>query len=177
MFFVLPWGDRSLVGTTDVDDATAPERIAASEEDIRYLLEEAARALPELATRGRPLRAFAGLRSLAQGGAILPWANSREHRIIEEGTMLSLIGGKYTTHRSLAERVVDRVVRATRVRAGRCTTAESPRARSFAVLFNENVNATATRAPLGQLRGVSLRPADTTPANCFNCASDHFRPG
>jgi len=126
VFFVLPWGEHSLVGTTDVDDATAPERIAANEEDIRYLLEEAVRALPELATRGRPLRAFAGLRSLAQGSAILPWANSREHRIIEEGTMLSLIGGKYTTHRSLAERVVDRVVRATRARAGRCTTAESP---------------------------------------------------
>ena len=126
VFFVLPWGAHSLVGTTDVDDATPPERIAPSEEDIRYLLDEAARAVPELATRGRPLRAFAGLRSLAQGSAILPWANSREHRIIEEKTMLTLIGGKYTTHRSLAERVVDRVVRATRVRAGRCTTAESP---------------------------------------------------
>jgi len=40
--------------------------------------------------------------------------------------MLTLIGGKYTTIGVCAERVVDRVVRATRVRAGRCTTAESP---------------------------------------------------
>src|SRR5262245_21056187 len=57
------------------------------------------------------------------------------------------------------------------------TTAVSPRARLFAVLFNEKVKATATRAPLGQAFGVSFRPADTAPANCFNCASDHLRPG
>ncbi|HYQ88461.1 MAG TPA: glycerol-3-phosphate dehydrogenase C-terminal domain-containing protein [Candidatus Binatia bacterium] len=40
--------------------------------------------------------------------------------------MLTLIGGKYTTHRSLAERVVDRAVRVSGVRAGRCITRETP---------------------------------------------------
>jgi len=124
VFFVLPWGRHSLVGTTDVDDGTPPESIQATAEDIRYLLEETALALPGL--KARPLRAFAGLRSLAQGSAILPWANSREHRIVQEGTMLTLLGGKYTTHRSLAERVVDRVVRLTGARAGRCVTKEAP---------------------------------------------------
>jgi len=126
VFFMLPWGGHALVGTTDVDDGTPPERIEASAEDIRYLLEEAGRAVPGLSARGRPVRAFAGLRSLAQGSAILPWANSREHRVIVEGTMLTLIGGKYTTHRSLAERVVDRVVRLGGARAGRCVTRETP---------------------------------------------------
>ncbi len=136
VFFVLPWGAYSLIGTTDVDDDTPPGRIEASEDDIRYLLEEAARAIPGAAPGtatgagagmcARPVRAFAGLRSLAQGSAILPWANSREHRIIAEGTMLTLIGGKYTTHRSLAQRVVDRAARVSGLRAGRCTTAETP---------------------------------------------------
>lgn len=124
VFFVLPWGRHSLVGTTDVDDGTPPGSIEATAEDIRYLLEEAALALPGL--KARPLRAFAGLRSLAKGSAVLPWANSREHRIVQEGTMLTLLGGKYTTHRSLAERVVDRVVRLTGARAGRCVTMETP---------------------------------------------------
>ena len=123
-FFVIPWEEYSLIGTTDVDDSTPPERIAPDVGDIRYLLEEAARALPCLHEDARPLRAFAGLRSLAQGNAIRPWANSREHRIVEEGTMLTLIGGKYTTHRSLAERVVDRVAKRTGGRAARCATAE-----------------------------------------------------
>ncbi len=126
VFFVLPWGGYSLIGTTDVDDGTPPGRIAASEEDIRYLLEETRRAVPGLKSHERPLRAFAGLRSLVRGSAVRPWANSREHRVVEEGTMLTLIGGKYTTHRSLAERVVDRVARVTRARAGRCTTGETP---------------------------------------------------
>ncbi|HMI31396.1 MAG TPA: glycerol-3-phosphate dehydrogenase/oxidase [Candidatus Limnocylindrales bacterium] len=126
VFFVLPWGECSLVGTTDVDDDVAPDRVVARAEDIRYLLEETSRALPNAARGSRPLRAFAGLRSLAQGNAILPWANSREHRILEEGTMLTLIGGKYTTHRSLAERVVDRVARLAEVRAGPCMTAATP---------------------------------------------------
>ncbi len=123
-FFVIPWGEYSLIGTTDVDDSTPPERIAPDVGDIRYLLEEAACALPCLPRDARPLRAFAGMRSLAQGNAIRPWANSREHRIIEEGTMLTLIGGKFTTHRSLAERVVDRVAKMTGGRAARCATAE-----------------------------------------------------
>ncbi len=123
VFFVLPWGGYSLVGTTDVDDVTPPERIAATAEDIRYLVEEASRVLPGLS---RPVRAFAGLRSLAQGSPILPWANSRELRIVEEGAMLTLLGGKFTTHRSLAERVVDRVVRILGARAGRCVTGKTP---------------------------------------------------
>ncbi len=139
VFFVLPWGAYSLVGTTDVDDDTPPGRIEANEEDIRYLLEEAAHAVPAAGsgTSARPVRVFAGLRSLAQGSAILPWTNSREHRIIVEGTMLTLIGGKFTTHRSLAERVVDRAARVSGLRAGPCTTAETPvasRAEALAAL-------------------------------------------
>src|SRR5205085_2051084 len=91
VFFVIPWGPHSLVGTTDVDDRTPPERIAPTPDDVAYLLEESARAIPAVAAVAKPLRAFAGLRSLAQGNAILPWANSREHRIVEEGAMLTLI--------------------------------------------------------------------------------------
>ena len=40
--------------------------------------------------------------------------------------MLTLIGGKYTTHRSLAERVVDRVTRLLGIRAIPCRTATTP---------------------------------------------------
>lgn len=148
VFFVLPWGDFSLVGTTDVDDATAPERVKARPEDIRYLLEETARVLPRHDPVPRPLRAFAGVRSLAQGSAIRPWANSREHRILENGSMLTLIGGKYTTHRSMAERVVDRVARSAGIRAGPCRTRTTPlpggRAQTIAAL--------AARHP-GRLKG------------------------
>ena len=122
VFFVLPWGKHSLIGTTDVDDDRPPEDVGPPAEDIRYLLEEAARALPGL--RGvRPVRAFAGVRSLVRGGTARPWANAREHRIIQGRARITLIGGKYTTHRSLAERVVDRIVQSLGARTRPCTTA------------------------------------------------------
>jgi len=125
VFFVLPWGNHSLVGTTDVDDDRPPERVEPPVSDIRYLLEEGDRALPGL--RGiRPVRAFAGVRSLVRGGALNPWANAREHRIVRGRGRMTLIGGKYTTHRSLAERVVDIIVEALGARARPCATAERP---------------------------------------------------
>jgi glycerol-3-phosphate dehydrogenase len=126
VIFVLPWDAHSLVGTTDVDDAAPPGDVAPTAEDVRYLLEEAGRALPGIGPETRPLRAFAGVRSLLSSGAASPSANPREHRVVTEGTLVSLIGGKYTTHRSLAERTVDQVVRALGVRAKPCSTADTP---------------------------------------------------
>ena len=125
-FFVLPWGGYSLVGTTDVDDLALADRVDPHPEEVRYLLDEAGRALPGIRLWRKPYRAFAGLRSLAREGSRLPWANTREDRIVEEGTLLTLIGGKYTTHRSLAERVVNRAVGLVRIRAGACATAVTP---------------------------------------------------
>ncbi|HET9253474.1 MAG TPA: glycerol-3-phosphate dehydrogenase/oxidase [Candidatus Eisenbacteria bacterium] len=126
VFFAVPWGEHALLGTTDVDDATAPERIAPPAEDIRYLLEETRHALPELVEGVRPVRAFAGLRSLLRGKGVVPWANPREHRILADGTLITLVGGKYTTHRSLAERVTDLVAERLEKRAGPCRTATTP---------------------------------------------------
>ncbi len=125
-FFVLPWGAYSLIGTTDVDDAVSPDQVAPPSADIRYLLEESARAMAPAGERRRPARAFAGLRALARGRAGRPWSNPREHRVTFEDGLITLVGGKYTTHRSLAERVVDRAVRWLKKPAGPCRTATSP---------------------------------------------------
>ena len=125
VFFVLPWGRYSLIGTTDADDESAPERVAPPKEDIRYLIEEAGRAFPAAAA-GRPVRAFAGLRPLAKSRAGNPWSNPRGYRLILEDGMITIVGGKYTTHRSLAERVVDRVVVMSGRSAAECRTATTP---------------------------------------------------
>lgn len=123
VFFVLPWGGRSLIGTTDIDDTSPPGDVGPTVEDVRYLLEETSRLLPSVTPQTRPLRAFAGVRSLLRTRASDPGTNPREHRILVEGTLVSLIGGKYTTHRSLAERVVDRLVALLGMRARPCATA------------------------------------------------------
>ncbi|HEX7077493.1 MAG TPA: glycerol-3-phosphate dehydrogenase/oxidase [Candidatus Eisenbacteria bacterium] len=126
VFFVLPWGEHALIGTTDDDDPGEPGAALPRPEDVRYLLEEAARALPERLGDARPVRAFAGIRPLARGRADRSWENTREARIVVESGMRSIVGGKYTTHRSLAERVVDGAARSLGGRARPCDTRTAP---------------------------------------------------
>jgi glycerol-3-phosphate dehydrogenase len=126
VFFVIPWGAHTLVGTTDDDDPADPATVEPQVEDVRYLLEEAAAALPGTLGGARPVRAFAGVRPLARGRAERPWENSRESRVLAERGLWTLVGGKYTTHRALAERVVDGVARALGARVAPCVTASLP---------------------------------------------------
>ena len=125
VFFVLPWGTCSLVGTTDTDDDADPDRVAPAADDVRYLWSEIARRWPHLDPAASTLRVFAGVRPLARSDRDRPWHNSREARLLVEGGMISLVGGKYTTARRLAERAVDLVVRKLDRRVGHCVTATS----------------------------------------------------
>jgi glycerol-3-phosphate dehydrogenase len=126
IFFVLPWQGRTLIGTTDQDDATSPDDVHPREDEIEYLLDEANRFFPaEPLHRDDVISAFAGLRPLlrADGDAS---ARSREHRVTEPRPgMLCVAGGKYTTYRAVARQVVDEVMRRLR-RRGDCRTAEIP---------------------------------------------------
>ncbi|HEU4724230.1 MAG TPA: FAD-dependent oxidoreductase, partial [Candidatus Eisenbacteria bacterium] len=127
VFFVIPWKTHTVVGTTDVDDTRDPEDVGPDAGDVRYLLEEASRAIPAMRDGRTPVRAFAGVRPLAgtasRAGA--PSAAKREHRILEEERLVSIVGGKYTTHRALAARVVDRLVARDGRKAPPCATADS----------------------------------------------------
>ena len=122
VFFVLPWGTCSLVGTTDTDDDADPDRVAPAADDVRYLWSEIQRRWPHLDPSASTLRVFSGLRPLARSGRDRPWDNSREARLLVENEMISLVGGKYTTARLLAERAVDLVVRRLDRRAEPCST-------------------------------------------------------
>jgi len=122
VFFVLPWGTCSLVGTTDTDDDAGPDRVAPAADDVRYLWSEIQRRWPHLDPSASTLRVFSGLRPLARSDRDRPWDNSREARLLVEGEMISLVGGKYTTARLLAERAVDLVVRRLGRRSDPCQT-------------------------------------------------------
>jgi glycerol-3-phosphate dehydrogenase len=100
--FVVPFGDVSIVGTTEVEVAAgdAPEAWRASAEEVRYLRGVVARLLP--ASAAMPALAItAGLRPLvtSDGGVN---AATREHRIAEDGDLLTIGGGKYTGFRVMA---------------------------------------------------------------------------
>lgn len=130
IFFLIPWRHGTLIGTTDTDFDESPERARATADDVAYLLGETNRLLPKLRlTREQIITTFAGVRPLAaqHGDDKVPWHLSRGHSLVEDTPgLLTVIGGKYTTYRAIAEEVVDRVIH----RLGRapvaCRTAEVP---------------------------------------------------
>ncbi|MDO8729700.1 MAG: glycerol-3-phosphate dehydrogenase/oxidase [Candidatus Omnitrophota bacterium] len=110
IFFLIPWKGNTLIGTTDTDYSGDPGLAQAEPADVEYLLEEANRALPGFGIRKEKILAtFAGVRPLVAQETKDPWAVSRSHRIYEEGGLLTVVGGKFTTFRKIAEDVVDRL--------------------------------------------------------------------
>ena len=127
MLFVLPWGPLTLVGTTDTDYRGDLDCVLPDADDVSYLLESVNEAFPEAHVGfGDIVSAYAGLRPLiATTEASEESDISREHEIFEDRDgLVSVAGGKLTTHRAMAQEVVDRVCR----RLGRvsaCTTASA----------------------------------------------------
>ncbi|MEK6984807.1 MAG: glycerol-3-phosphate dehydrogenase/oxidase [Candidatus Thermoplasmatota archaeon] len=115
-FFVLPWGNHSLIGTTDSDYRGDVRAVRAEPEEVSYLLDEASRYLP-----GHPLEpilyTYAGVRALVNEEGVTESNVTRRHILHDHGKrdgaagLWSLQGGKITTARTLAEDCVDRVAR------------------------------------------------------------------
>jgi glycerol-3-phosphate dehydrogenase len=122
VFFVLPWLGKTLLGTTDTDCPGSPEALVATEEDISYLLEGYNHHFRPGLDRRDLLGHFVGVRPLARTRAGEPSARSREWRLVEGASgMLSVVGGKYTTYRHMAEKITDRVMQRLGLRGG-CRT-------------------------------------------------------
>jgi glycerol-3-phosphate dehydrogenase len=111
--FIVPWAGRPVLGTTDdpyEGDLAAPR---ATSEDVTYLLEHANRYLRRPLRREDVTAAWTGVRPLvsaASGGSTA--AISRDHVVAESpGGMISIVGGKLTSYRKMAEDAVDAVVK------------------------------------------------------------------
>lgn len=114
--YAIPWRGGTLVGTTDADDAAAPEDVVPTNEDRAELLGAIRRSFPGTRFDAAALGAgFAGIRPLAApppSRAGSPAGVSREERITEAiPRLLVSVGGKLTTARRTAERVLDRAER------------------------------------------------------------------
>jgi glycerol-3-phosphate dehydrogenase len=114
--FLLPLGENSLVGTTDIPFPSDPGAAVASEEELAYLLDAANLVFPELRlSRDEIDWHYSGVRPLPYVDETTPGAVTRRHWL-EENTacpvpLYSVIGGKLTTCRSLAEETADVVLR------------------------------------------------------------------
>lgn len=111
--FVIPFAtDFHLVGTTETE-LSSPEALGATAAERRYLLDALSRAFGRRPAASDIRWEFSGMRPLIDGGGSARTA-SREYRMKMEGERggrgwMSIQGGKLTTHRSLAERAVDRL--------------------------------------------------------------------
>jgi glycerol-3-phosphate dehydrogenase len=129
VIFVLPYKGGSLVGTTDLEHRGEPmERTAAPREDIEYLQREVRSAFPDLSEdQLTPRTAFVGLRTLLPGTREEVGEISREAQVREEAPgLLCVLGGKYTTYRSVAQRAVDLACHLLGRELLPCTTASTP---------------------------------------------------
>lgn len=109
--FVLPLAGGALVGTTDLPFEGDPADAVASEEELRYLLRLVNQVLPDVGlTRGDIDWHYSGVRPLPATGGDTPASITRRHWMEphedSEPAVYSVIGGKLTTCRALAEEEV-----------------------------------------------------------------------
>lgn len=111
VLFVIPWGRHWIIGTTDTDWSLDKAHPAASQKDIRYLLDEVNSVLRVPLTEADVEGVYAGLRPLLAGESADTSALSREHAVAHSVPGLVVIaGGKYTTYRVMAKDAVDEAV-------------------------------------------------------------------
>lgn len=110
--FVVPWQGAALIGTTDTEWTGPPDAPAADVGDASYLLDHAARFLTVRPTAADIVSAYAGLRPLATavgGGSTARL--SRRHEIVSgPDGLVTIIGGKLTTYRRMAEDTVNHIL-------------------------------------------------------------------
>ncbi|HTP05763.1 MAG TPA: glycerol-3-phosphate dehydrogenase/oxidase [Nitrospirota bacterium] len=110
MFFIIPLGAYSLIGTTDTKYNGDLDEVHANRDDVNYLLTESRRILPGMnLAKEAILYTYAGIRPLAFSGSSESKI-SRKHRVICEGRtnrLITIAGGKLTTYRAMAKDVVD----------------------------------------------------------------------
>jgi glycerol-3-phosphate dehydrogenase len=124
VLFAVPWHDRVVVGTTDVEvdePSLEPQPLA---EEVDFILANAARYMARDPERSDVLSAFAGLRplvSVADEGDTSKL--SRDHTVLVSASgLVTVTGGKWTTYRKMAEDVVNQAILVAGLVAKPCTT-------------------------------------------------------
>lgn len=138
IIFVIPWGQRLIVGTTDTDYDGQPEHVSVEANDIDYVLRTVNAAFPTVALRENDvISSWAGLRPLIASPDGSPSDISRGHQIrTPEPGWWDIAGGKLTTYRLMAEQAVDAICRHLSHQVARCRTADEPLLPANETLFS-----------------------------------------
>lgn len=121
VLFAIPWGDQTYVGTTDTDYEGDPAEVAATREDVDYLIDAAAAYFPDFVlTYDDVVATWAGLRPLMRPATetedMTESSVSREHQIVVGADgLITIAGGKLTTYRRMSAEAVDTAVKMLRL--------------------------------------------------------------
>jgi glycerol-3-phosphate dehydrogenase len=124
VIFAIPWLGRLLVGTTD-EDARLHDEMAVKREEAEYLLKHLNRYLVRPLSADQIVSGFSGIRPLvasndARGTKEL--IRDHEVEIDYSSGLISILGGKWTTYRAMAEDAVNSVQRRLAIALSPCTT-------------------------------------------------------
>jgi glycerol-3-phosphate dehydrogenase len=107
IFFVIPYDNQTLIGTTEVRQSIKSD-IKPTQREIIYLIEAYNFYFKNQITQKNIIKTFSGLRPLIKSSN---YANkiTREYRLTNIGQLISVFGGKWTTSRQLAKKVYKEV--------------------------------------------------------------------
>ena len=131
LVLVIPWMGRYLIGTTDLRFDEDPDLARCTAEEMDYLLGEVNALIPEAGlTPTDVLFTYSGVRPLPYAPDVDEWEIPRSHVLHDHAPdipgLISVVGGKLTTYRQLAEEAVDDVFRRLGRSAPRSATARLP---------------------------------------------------
>lgn len=131
LVLIVPWNGRYLIGCTDIRYNEDPGEVRADADEVDYILRETNRVIPEAnLTPASCLYTYSGVRPLPHVPDVSEGSVPRSHIVHDHAPetrgLLSIVGGKLTTYRNLAEQAVDATFRKLGRRPPRCTTRHRP---------------------------------------------------
>ena len=117
VLFAVPWLDHVIIGTTDTVIDNPSFNPESTQEEINFILENIKNYLEVYPLKEDIKSVFVGLRPLVANNSSSKSKDlSRKHKIIvSESGMVSIIGGKWTTYRRMAENVIDLTLKKTKL--------------------------------------------------------------
>lgn len=126
VLFAIPWHGHTLVGTTDTPIDGPSYEPAPFDHEIQFILDTAAQYLSRPPQRSDILSVFVGIRPLVKAAgsdASKTSALSRDHTIhIDASGLLTIVGGKWTTYRHMAEDAVNHAMTLGLLKEAPCIT-------------------------------------------------------
>ena len=124
VLFAVPWKNYVVVGTTDTQVKKASEEPKALKEEVDFILKNAGKYMSVKPKKDDIKSVFAGLRPLAATSNKQSTKEvSRSHKIdISPSGLISVLGGKWTTYRKIAEDAINTAISINKLKKKKCKT-------------------------------------------------------